>query len=174
MRISSTQPRKQRLARYTMPSHQARKLIASHLSEELLLKYNRRSLTLITGDEVKVMRGDHKGKSGKVVTVDVTDFKVTVEGVTNKKADNTEVALPVDPSNLLIVKLNLEDTRRRNKLEGTEEAAKIGQAGKPKERPVEKKKKAPAKKAAAKSDAKAGSKPKSESKPKKTDKEVAE
>lgn len=123
-KILSSQPRKQRLARYNAPHHQARKQMASHLSEELLLKYNRRSMTVITGDEVKLLRGDHKGKSGKIVGIDVTVRKVNVEGVTNKKADGTEVALPVDPSNLVIVKLNLEDKRRQAKLDETAKAQK--------------------------------------------------
>ena len=123
-KTTSSQPRKQRLARYLAPHHQARKQMASHLSEELLLKYNRRSMTVIAGDEVKVLRGDHKGKSGKIVGIDVTVRKVNVEGVTNKKADGTEVPLPVDPSNLLIVKLNLEDKRRQAKLDETANAQK--------------------------------------------------
>jgi large subunit ribosomal protein L24 len=123
-KTASSQPRKQRLARYNAPHHIARKQMASHLSEELLLKYNRRSMTVITGDEVKLLRGDHKGKSGKIVGVDVTVRKVVVEGVTNKKADGTEVPLPVDPSNLLIVKLNLEDKRRQAKLDETANAQK--------------------------------------------------
>lgn len=123
-KTSSSQPRKQRLARANAPHHQARKQMASHLSEELLLKYNRRSATVITGDEVKLLRGDHKGKSGEVVEVDVPARKVVVNGVTNKKADGTEVPLPVDPSNLVIVKLNLEDKRREQKLQSSADAKK--------------------------------------------------
>lgn len=132
---SSSQPRKQRLALYNAPHHVARKAMASHLSEELLLKYNRRSLTVVLGDDVKVLRGDHKGKSGRIVGVDVSARKVTVSGVTNKKADGTEVALPVDPSNLVIVKLNLEDKRRTAKLEASGEkrpAEKVQKASKAK------------------------------------------
>jgi len=124
MHTISRQPRKQRLYKANAPHHQARKQIASHLSEELLLRYNRRSLTVIKGDEVKLLRGGQKGKVGKIVLVDAKARKVTVEGVTHKKADGTEVALPVDPSNLLITKLNLEDARRRAKLEATAQAAK--------------------------------------------------
>lgn len=120
----SSQPRKQRLQRLTAPHHQSRKQMASHLSEELLLRYNRRSLTVIKGDEVKLMRGGQKGKVGKVAGVDARARKVTIDGVTHKKADGTDVALPVDPSNLLIVKLNLEDARRRAKLEATAAAQK--------------------------------------------------
>lgn len=138
--MSSIQPRKQRLALYSAPHHVARKAMSSHLSEELLLKYNRRSLTVITGDEVKVLRGDHKGKSGKILGVDVPARKVRVDGVTNKKADGTEVALPVDPSNLVIVKLNLEDKRRVAKLEASGET-------RPAEKVQKASKKAPAKKA---------------------------
>ncbi len=132
MSFYSTQPRKQRLQRYSAPHHQARKQMASHLSEELLLKYNRRSLTVIKGDEVKVLRGDFAGQNGKVLTIDAKERKVTVEKVINKKADGTEVARAIDPSNLLITKLNLEDKRRRAKLEAAEELAKKGEAGKAK------------------------------------------
>ncbi len=117
--MSSIQPRKQRKALYTAPLHKRRKQLAGHLSEELLLKYNRRSFPVIAGDTVKVLRGDHNGKSGKVLDVDTKARKIVVEGVTHKKADGTDVKLPVDPSNVVIVKLNLEDARRRERLEMT-------------------------------------------------------
>jgi large subunit ribosomal protein L24 len=155
----SSQPRKQRLARLTAPHHRARKQMASHLSEELLLRYNRRSLTVVKGDEVRIMRGDadNRKKTGKVVGVDAKARKVTIEGVTHKKADGTDVALPVDPSNLLIVKLNLEDARRRAKLEETANAQKgepkvekASRAGKAKAKPEAKAAKAPEPKGEAK------------------------
>ncbi len=113
---TSSQPRKQRKALYDAPLHVRRKQIASHLSEELLLKYNIRSIPVVTGDEVKVMRGGHRGHTGKVVEIRTKDRKVIVEGVTIKKADGTDVGLPVNASNLLITRLNLEDKRRRTKL----------------------------------------------------------
>src|SRR5690348_7446041 len=102
-RTASRQPRKQRKAMYDAPHHIARKAMASHLSEELLLKYNRRSVTLVKGDEVKVLRGDFAGKTGKVIGVDASARRVTVDGVVNKKADGTEVARAIHASNLLIV-----------------------------------------------------------------------
>ncbi len=120
---SSIQPRKQRKALATTPMHARRKQVASHLSEELLVKYNRRTMPVITGDVVTIMRGGNRGHSGKVVSIDTKKRRVTIEGVTHKKADGTDVALPVDPSNLLITKLNLEDARRRTKLGETAEAA---------------------------------------------------
>ncbi|MES2153883.1 MAG: 50S ribosomal protein L24 [bacterium] len=148
-RTASTQPRKQRKAMYDAPQHIARKALASHLSEELLLKYNRRSLTVIKGDEVKVLRGDFAGKSGKIIGIDVPARRVTVDGVVNKKADGTEVARSIHPSNLLLVKLNLEDNRRREKLAEAEESTKMGTSKKAAKQPSNKgkpaKKEAPAK-----------------------------
>ncbi|MHB8634530.1 MAG: 50S ribosomal protein L24 [Thermoplasmatota archaeon] len=139
-KLKTLQPRKQRLLRFTAPHHQARKQMASHLSEELLLKYNRRSVTLIKGDEVRVMRGDFAGEQGRVAAIDASKRKVVVNGVIVKKADGTEKPLPIDPSNLKIVKLNLDDKRRVAKLEETSKSGK--------ERFAEKRaKKTPAKKA---------------------------
>ncbi len=119
----SSQPRKQRKALYSAPQHIRRKQIASHLSEELLLKYNRRAVPVVVGDEVKLLRGGQKGETGKVLKIDTKARKLHIEGITHKKVDGTDVALPVDPSNVLIEKLNLEDNRRREKLEATAKAA---------------------------------------------------
>lgn len=135
---TSTQPRKQRKAMYDAPHHRLRKQLASHLSEELLLKYNRRSLTVIKGDEVKVLRGDFAGKSGKVIGIDAPARRVTVDGVVNKKADGTEVARAIHPSNLLLVRLNLEDNRRRNTLAAAEEGTKMGTSKKAAKQPSNK------------------------------------
>jgi large subunit ribosomal protein L24 len=148
----SIQPRKVRKAQLNMPLHQARKQMASHLNEALLLKYNRRRVTVVVGDEVKVMRGDHHGKTGRVSRVDTKSRRVVIDGITHKKADGTEVALPVHPSNLLIMKLNLEDKRRRARLGETGEPEK---SAKPKAEP----------KTEAKAESKAEAKPKAEVKP---------
>jgi len=133
----SSQPRKQRKALAEAPGHVRRKQVASHLSEDLLLKYNRRSLSVIKGDEVKILRGGRKGKTGKVLRVDTKARKIVIEGITHKKADGTDVALPVDPSNVLITRLNLEDKRRRAKLGEKEEPKKAKKAAKSAE-PTEK------------------------------------
>lgn len=119
--MTTIQPRKQRKALNEAPLHVRRKQIAAHLSEELLLKYKTRSTPVIVGDEVLVLRGAHKGHTGKIVEVRTKSRKVVVDGVNNNKADGTAVPLPVDPSNLLIKKLNLEDNYRRAKL-GEEQA----------------------------------------------------
>lgn len=112
----SIQPRKQRKAWAHAPLHVRRKQIASHLAENLILRYNRRALPVVKGDIVKVMRGNYRGHEDKIASVDLKLRKVTVEGVTLTKADGKKKARPVDPSNLLITKLNLTDKLRRERL----------------------------------------------------------
>ncbi len=113
----SYQPRKQRKFLYTAPLHKKRKWIAAHLAEELIIRYRRRSVPVIRGDTVKVMRGDFKGHVGKVRKVDVKKGRIEIEGVTITKVDGKKVARPIHASNVLITKLNLTDPWRRRKLE---------------------------------------------------------
>ena len=115
--MKTIQPRKQRKMIYNAPIHKKRKWISSHLAENLLLKYDRRSASLIEGDTVKVMRGNFKGHEDKIAKVNVKDGYVEIEGITTIKADGKKIARPIEPSNLLITKLNLTDKWRRNKLE---------------------------------------------------------
>lgn len=112
----SVQPRKQRKVWFNAPLHTRRKQIASHLAEALILRYNRRALPVVKGDVVKVMRGAFRGHEEKVASVDLKIRKVTIEGVTLTKADGKKKAKPIDPSNLLITKLNLTDKLRRERI----------------------------------------------------------
>ena len=116
---SSCQPRKQRLVRYNAPLHVRRKQIASHLADNLILRYNRRSIPVVKGDIVRVMRGAFRGHEDKIASVDLKLRKVTVEGVTITKADGKKKARAIDPSNLLITKLNLTDKLRRERIART-------------------------------------------------------
>jgi len=115
--MKSIKPRKQRKRQFKAPLHRKRKSMASHLAENLLLKYDHRSTPIIEGDTVKVMRGSFRGHEDKVARVDIRQQIVEVEGITTVKADGTKIAKPVHSSNLLITKLNLTDKWRRKKLE---------------------------------------------------------
>ena len=114
------QPRTERKRLYNLPIHLNRRQMSSHLSGDLSEKYGRRSVVLRKGDTVKVMRGEFAGTVGKVIAVDTRTRKVEVEGVTVAKSDKTKVGRPVDPSNLLITKLDLNDRLRRAKLGASE------------------------------------------------------
>lgn len=124
----STQPRKERKTLYNLPAHKRRARIASHLDEPLLLKYNTRSTTLRKGDTVRIMRGEFAGTTGKVLEINTSKGKVTVDGVTVSKAKATQVARFIDPSNLVITKLDLTDPRRREKLGAGESDAETTEA----------------------------------------------
>jgi large subunit ribosomal protein L24 len=115
--MKSRMPRKQRKELYNAPLHKRRKWLSSHLEEKLLLKYDKRSITVIKGDTVKVMRGSFRGHEDKVARVDVRKKYLEIEGITMSKADGNKIAKPIHPSNVMITKLNLTDKWRRKKLE---------------------------------------------------------
>ena len=70
VRIESEQPRKQRKARYSAPSHVRTKYLNAPLSEALKEKYKKKTLRVVKGDTVKVTRGDFVGSEGVVDAVD--------------------------------------------------------------------------------------------------------
>jgi large subunit ribosomal protein L24 len=108
----STQPRKQRKSRYQAPLHKRHKLLGAMLSPQLVEKHGIKSIPVRTGDTVKVLRGDHKGKEGKVANVNLTKMTITIDGVSVNKSDGTEVPRPVQPSNVMITKLEIKDEKR--------------------------------------------------------------
>lgn len=124
--MKTINPGKQRKNFYNAPLHKKRKWLASHLEENLLLKYDKRSLPVVKGDTVRVMRGSFRGHEDKIAKVHVKKNTVEVEGLFLTKADGKKIAKPVDPSNIMITKLNLTDKWRRRKLESnlSEEAKK--------------------------------------------------
>ncbi|WP_292485676.1 50S ribosomal protein L24 [Methanohalobium sp.] len=111
--MSSKQPRKQIKSRYNAPLHKKQNFMAAPLSKELREKYGTRSVSVIVGDTVKVLRGDHATTTGKVENVSLKDGVIYIEGVTVPKADGTEMARPLDPSNVMITSLNMEDENRK-------------------------------------------------------------
>ena len=115
---SSTQPRKQRKYLYNAPAHVASKSVSSHLTDELKKKYGVRSMRVRTGDKVKIVRGQRRGETGKVERIDVSRRKVFLTKVEIIKKDGTKTLVPLEPSNLIITELNMEDKRRLKKPEG--------------------------------------------------------
>ena len=123
--MTTTKPRKQRYRLYNAPLHKKRKWISAHLAENLLLKYDRRSLPVVKGDTVKVMRGNFRGHEDKIAKVHVRDQTVEIEGVVITTAKGEKIAKPMRANTLLLTKLNVTDRWRREKLEkGLPEAAK--------------------------------------------------
>ena len=109
---SSKQPRKQRKYLANAPLHIRKKFISVNLSKELRKKYKKRNVPLKKGDIVKVMRGKFKKKQGKVIEVKLKLSKIIIEGIQVKKQDGSKVNVKLQPSNLQITELNLDDRKR--------------------------------------------------------------
>jgi len=117
--VGSRQPRKQRKYRANAPLHIKHKMISVNLSKELRKKYGKRNFPLRKGDNVKIMIGEFKKRSGKIELIDVKRLRVAIEGIYRTKKDGTKVNVYFSPSNLQIKELDLEDKKRRESLERT-------------------------------------------------------
>ena len=115
---SSKNPGKQRKFVYHAPLHVRHKLISVQLSKELKAKYGKRNIPVKKGDEVIITTGEFKKKTGKIRKVDLKKLKVYIDGITRKKVEGTDIQVPIDPSNLQIISLNLDDKKRVEKLGG--------------------------------------------------------
>ncbi|KYK27519.1 MAG: hypothetical protein AYK23_05880 [Candidatus Proteinoplasmatales archaeon SG8-5] len=116
---TTKQPRKQRKARFTAHGHYRRRYISSHLSDALIKEYNVRTMPVRKGDVVRVVRGNEEFKDKECIVTDIytKELKIGLEGVNVRKADGSEVSRKIDPSNVIIVKLDLSDQKRRDKLD---------------------------------------------------------
>jgi len=112
----SKQPRKQRKYRYNAPLHIKKHFLNANLSKELRKKYSIRSFSLRSGDKVKILRGQFKGKEGKIESVNTKKTKIYVSKVDVDKKDGSKTKVPIKPSNVQIMELNLDDKMRLEKL----------------------------------------------------------
>ncbi|HLD84075.1 MAG TPA: 50S ribosomal protein L24 [archaeon] len=110
---TSTQPRKQRKYRYNASGHLRQNMLSAHLDKVLRKETGRRSMKIRKGDEVVVTRGEFRKTRGAVTAVDMKALKIYVEGVKRKKGSGKEANVPVDPSNVSIVKIYRDDKKRR-------------------------------------------------------------
>ncbi len=109
----STQRRKQRKYRYNAPLHVRQKLVHVHLSKDLRQKHGTRAMQVRKGDKVKVLRGKFRKQEGKVERVLLKRGLVYVTGMEYTKKNGTKVPVPFQPSNLMIVALDMADKRRK-------------------------------------------------------------
>lgn len=114
---SSKQPRKQRKYIYNAPLHIKRNFLSSLLSKELRKKFRMRNLSIVKDDEVKIMRGQYAGKSGKVIRINLKKSRIYVDQAYRLKLDGSKSYYPIHPSNVMIINFNLKDKKRRIKLE---------------------------------------------------------
>jgi large subunit ribosomal protein L24 len=114
---ASSQPRKQRKYLANAPLHLKRKLLSVNLSKELRKKNGKRNIVVRKDDVVRIMRGKFKKKTGKVIEIKTKTGKIYIEGIQAKKIDGSKVNFPIKASNLQIIGLNVEDKKRKLKME---------------------------------------------------------
>ncbi len=100
---------------YEKPLHLRRKDVKAHISKEVKekLKINKRAVVLKKGDKVKVVRGSNKGKEGKIIRVSYVKRKIYIEGIAKQTSRGTEKPIPIEPSNVIITELNLDESRKK-------------------------------------------------------------
>ena len=115
--MKSKKPGKQRMAVFKAPLHKRQILVSAHLSGSLKKQLGKRSMPLRKGDEVRVMRGKYKGTVGKIAEVDLKETKIYLENLKRKKVSGEERPIPMEPSNLIITNIMMEDAKRKRIVE---------------------------------------------------------
>lgn len=113
----SKKPNKQRKYIHNAPKHIKAKQLRVNLSPELRERYETRNVRVRKGDVVRVKRGDRKGEEGQVLRVDVDRQQLFVEGIEHTKKEGPMLQVPLKPSNVQIVELNMDDSKRVQKME---------------------------------------------------------
>ena len=96
------------------------KQLGSALSKDLHKKYGKRSVRVVQGDSITILRGEFKGVDGKVAKVDTSKNSVAIEGVKKEKTKGDKFDVYIHTSNLVVTSLNTDDKWRIRKLESKE------------------------------------------------------
>ena len=114
--MKPTKVRNYQIYRATMATRN--KQLGSPLSKDLQKRYGKRSIRVVLGDTVKVMRGEYRGVDGKISKVSIADNSVAIEGVKKEKSKGEKFDVLIRSTNVVITNLNLDDHWRKTKLEG--------------------------------------------------------
>lgn len=98
--------------------HRRDRMASASLADNLREIYKKRTLRVVKGDSVKVLRGEYKGVEGKVENVDTEHGTLNIEGVQREKIRGGQVKVPIHASKVMITNLNLTDKLRSNRIQG--------------------------------------------------------
>ena len=112
-----TKPGKSRKRRFNAPHHVRRRFLAAPLSPALRAQHGVRAMPVRRDDTVVITKGDRRMTEGRVTRVDVGRGRLFVEGVTRQRMDGSTVQMTVRAENVMIMRLSLDDERRRKILE---------------------------------------------------------
>ena len=112
-------PTKMRNNQIYQATYQTRsKQLGSALSKDLHKKYGKRSVRVVKGDSITILRGEFKGVEGKVSKISTSKSSVAIEGVKKEKTKGDKFDVYIHTSNLVVTSLNTSDKWRISKLEG--------------------------------------------------------
>jgi large subunit ribosomal protein L24 len=127
-------PTKMRNNQIYRATYQTRsKQLGSTLSKDLHKKYGKKSVRIVEGDSITILRGEYKGVDGKIAKISTSKSSVAVEGIKKEKTKGDKFDVYIHTSNLVVTSLNTSDKWRMAKLEGKD----------PKKQPKETKSKDP-------------------------------
>lgn len=109
---ASVHPRKQRKYAAHLPLHMRKAVLMSSLSAELKKKYQRNAVPVRRGDTVKILRGNHAGKTAKVEAVLHTAGRLQIAGIRATRKDGTQKPYMFHPSKVMITEVDLSDKKR--------------------------------------------------------------
>ncbi|HEY7695516.1 MAG TPA: 50S ribosomal protein L24 [Nitrososphaeraceae archaeon] len=92
--------------------HKRDKFLGANLSENLREQHKKRSMRVIKGDTVRILRGEYVGIEGKVEKVNTERSTLSIEGVQREKIRGGNVKVQVHASNVQIISLNTDDDYR--------------------------------------------------------------
>ena len=95
-----------------LSKHKRDKFLGANLSENLREQHRRRSMRVIKGDTVRILRGEYVGIEGKVEKVNTERSTLSIEGVQREKIRGGNVKVQIHASNVQIISLNTDDEYR--------------------------------------------------------------
>lgn len=109
---SSSKVSKQRKYRINSALHAKRNFLAAPLAPDLKARYGTRNLTVREGDTVRIMKGEFRGLTGKINSVNLRKSTVYVDGAERVRKDGTKSFFPLRPSGLMLTEVSIEDKKR--------------------------------------------------------------
>jgi large subunit ribosomal protein L24 len=110
--MTSRKPKKQRKIRYTATWQRRHKFLTARLAPELADKHGISRLPIRKGDTVYITRGAFRDSEGDVQEVDMKKCRLHIENITIEKVDGSAIPLPINPSNVMITKLQIDQKRQ--------------------------------------------------------------
>ena len=112
-------PSKMRNRQIWQASHSTRsRQLGAALSPDLRSRHSRRSVRVVAGDTVRVVRGEYKDVEGHVSRVFTLGGRIAIEGVKKEKGKGEKFDVQIHSTNVVVTSLNGDDSRRMARIRG--------------------------------------------------------